>query len=111
MTSSTLACLMPSSSLLKAASTPSEPGVFGAVVFFGVGFGVGVAGVWVSVATGLVRLVFVRGRWAEVLDEFEFCAHTTPHVKANTKSKLIPLSIGKLLYQGMPLRSRWTEAS
>jgi len=77
VTSFTLACLMPSSSLLNAASTPSEPAPSCAVVAgflaggFGDGFGVA-AGVWVSVATGLVRLVFVvRGR-SLVVDVFEF---------------------------------------
>jgi len=67
---------MPSSSLLKAASTPSDPAPSGAVVagFLAAGFGLGVdfAGAWLSVATGLVRFVFVvRGR-SLVVDVFEF---------------------------------------
>src|SRR5690349_3440565 len=93
MTSSTFACLMPLSSALNAAVTPSEPGaVFPVVVpvFFGAGFGVaaGVGDFCVSVATGFVRLVLVVVRWRfVVVDEFEFCAQTTPHVKTNVSSK------------------------
>jgi hypothetical protein len=68
MTSLTLACLMPSSSVLNAASTPSAPGSWAvdAGAFFGAGAGVAV-GAGVS-----ARFVFVF-RWRSVVvEEFEF---------------------------------------
>src|ERR1043166_2699090 len=92
---------MPSSSLLKAASTPSEPAPSCAVVAgfltggFGDGFAVA-AGVWLSVDTALRFVFVVRGR-SLVVDVFEFWATTTPHVNAKVRSKLIALIIGKLL--------------
>src|SRR6185503_15941911 len=80
---------MPSRRELKAASTPSVPGasppavIAVVVVFFGAVFAGASAGV-----CDLFVFVVVRGRGVAV-EEFEFCAATTPHVrtiKANTLS-------------------------
>ena len=71
---------------MKAASTPSEPGASAAaavVVFFGAAFAGASAGV-----CDLFVFVVVRGRGVAV-EEFEFCAATTPHVRTINANILI----------------------
>jgi hypothetical protein len=94
---------MPSRSALKAASTPSSRALALMLLLFS---SEQFSPEELQRCLSAVRIV-VRGRGA-VVDEFEFCATTTPHVRT---IKANSLSINKLLYHGIPLRNRCTDAS